>query len=249
MFLHRLMPATDGIPVLMYHRVWPAQQDGLTVTPEQLGSHLEFLKNEGYRPLHLRDFLDTALGKRQRRSSDLLLTFDDGYRNNLTYAYPLLREAGCCATIFVIAGTLDGSYREVPAPIDEKLGIEEYRQMDPDTIQLALHGYLHENFGELPAARYGEVLRQSAEAFERSGLPYYKVLAYPYGARPREKTALRTLKTELQAAGIDAAFRIGNRPERIPSADRYEIRRIDIRGEDDLHRLAIKLRKGKLKPF
>lgn len=249
MLLHHLLPATDGIPVLMYHRVWPAQQDGLTVTPEQFAAHLQFLKSKGYQPLHMRDFIDTAAGKRQRRSSDLLLTFDDGYRNNLTYAYPVLRETGSCATLFVIAGTLDNSYRETPAPIDEKLNVEEYRQMDPAIVQLALHGYHHENFSGIPPSGYAEVLQRSIAVFGQSALPYFKVLAYPYGARPGNKAALAALKTQLQAAGIEAAFRIGNKPERVPSADLYEIKRIDIRGEDDLRRLEIKLRKGKLKPF
>lgn len=249
MFLHRLLPSVDGIPVLMYHRVWPGFQDGLTVTPEQLEAHLYQLYDKGYRALPLPDFLATVRGARPRRASDLLLTFDDGYRNNLTYAYPLLQRFGFCATIFVIAGTLDGSYRETATGPDEKLGLQDYREMDPSVVQLGLHGYHHENFGAIDAAAQARVLEQSMSALEQSGLPWHKVLAYPYGARPKSAQALGTMKKVLQEAGIEAAFRIGNRPERVPSADLYEIRRIDIRGEDDVRRLALKVRKGKLKLF
>jgi hypothetical protein len=49
--------------------------------------------------------------------------------------------------------------------------------------------------------------------------------------------------------GIEAAFRIGNKPQRSPATDLYELKRIDIRGGDSLEEFKIKLRKGKLKPF
>jgi peptidoglycan/xylan/chitin deacetylase (PgdA/CDA1 family) len=249
MALHWLLPTVDGIPVLMYHRVWPGLRDGLTVTPELLRAHFGFLRDKGYRPLNLQDFLDTAAGKRPRQPSDLLLTFDDGYRNNLTHLYPVLREFAWPATIFVITGTLDGSYPAAATELDRKLTVDDYRQFDPHLVQLALHAYQHENHKHLSADEAGAVARKSIAAFRASGLPFFPVLAYPYGGRPKDAGAKRAMKQALAANGITAAFRIGNKPERVPSRDPYEIKRIDVRGEDDVPQLAIKLRKGKLKPF
>lgn len=249
MALHWLLPRIKGIPVLMYHRVWPGLQDGLTVTPEQLREHFAYLWDKGFRPLHLRDFMATAKGMRPALPSDLLLTFDDGYRNNLTHLYPLLQEFRWPATIFVITGTLDGSYPQAADELDRKIAPEEYRALDPALVQLALHGHHHEDFKRLSAPQAAAVMQRSMEAFKGAGLPWHPVLAWPYGARPKDAALLAAMKTALAAAGVEAAFRIGNKPERTPSRDLYEIKRIDVRGEDDVARLAIKLKKGKLKPF
>ena len=247
MRLHWLMPNRSGVPVLMYHRIWPGQRDGLTLTPEQLREQWSFLRDAGYTCLSMARFLRVASGAERKPKKGFLLTFDDGYQNNLNYVLPLLREFGWEATIFMIAGTLDGSY-DCGEGIDQKLSPEELRSMTGEHICLGLHGYHHENFSKSSAAETREAMRRSIAAFEASGLPYSKVLAYPYGARPGAKEQALLCKW-LNEHGVKAAFRIGNRPQRMPANDMYQLHRIDIRGEDSLEDFKMKLRKGKLKPF
>jgi len=249
MRFHWLLPSVKGIPVLMYHRVWPGLRDGLTLAPEQLREQWLYLRDEGYRCLALQEFLEITRGEKKDPGKSFLLTFDDGYRNNLTYVYPLLQELDWSAVIFIIAGTLDGTAAPVANGPDEKLGVEELVSMTGKHIQLGLHGYHHENFKETSPENIAIAIRQSIQAFEQAGLDYYKVLAYPYGARPKDKQALGQVKSILKQQGIEAAFRIGNQPASVPAADMFEIKRIDIRGEDSLEDFKIKLKKGKLKPF
>jgi len=249
MRFHWLLPSVKGIPVLMYHRIWPDQRDGLTLTPEQLREQWLYLKKEGWRCLSLPEFLDIAAGKQSMPPKSFLLTFDDGYHNNLTYVYPMLQDLNWCATIFIIADTLDGTAAPVTNDIDRKLTVAELKSMDTKFVQLGLHGYHHENFKETSLDGIETALQQSVTAFEQAGLPYYKVLAYPYGARPKDTKILQQLKQQMRKTGIAAAFRIGNQPASMPARDVYELKRIDIRGEDSLEDFIIKLRKGKLKPF
>jgi len=249
MRFHWLLPDIKGIPVLMYHRIWPGRQDGLTLTPEQLRAQWLYLKEAGYRTLSMQEFLSISSGQQAKTGKEVLLTFDDGYHNNLTHVYPLLQELGWCATIFIIADTLDGTATPPGEEIDRKLTVAELRSMSRDHIQLGLHGYHHENFSKCTAAEIGEILLQSFKAFEDQGIIFERVLAYPYGARPKENNVLQEMKKILIQQGLKAAFRIGNKPEKMPSADLMEIKRIDIRGEDSLQDFRIKLRKGKLKPF
>lgn len=249
MRFHWLLPSVKGIPVLMYHRIWPGLNDGLTVTPEKLREQWTFLKNEGYKALSLPEFLRIAKGEQPRPAKGMLITFDDGYRNNLTYLYPLLQEFGWCATIFIITDTLDGTAQPVDKELDEKLTIADLKSLDPGIIQLALHGHHHENFSKTPVDEIKQILQQSVQAFQRADLPFYKVLAYPYGARPKDSATFTGLKKWMAVNGFEAAFRIGGRVEKIPSTDLYEIRRIDIRGTDRMDDFKIKLVKGKLKPF
>ena len=248
MRLDWLLPNVKGIPVLMYHRIWPGQQDGLTITPEQLREQWTWLKNAGYEAISMQDFLSVAAGKTIAPPKAVLLTFDDGYANNLTYVYPLLREFNWQATIFIIAGTLDATVKATDETLNQYLTVTELRSMDPKYIQFGLHGYQHENFSKFNAAELKKVMEQSFTAFQKADVEVVPVLAYPYGARP-DTLIINEVKNYFRELGLKAAFRIGNKPEKTPSADIFEIKRIDIRGEDSLEDFKIKLKKGKLKPF
>lgn len=250
MRLHWLLPTIKGIPVLMYHRIWPGLSDGLTLTPEQLRAQWLYLKSNGYSALSLTHFLSIAEGHVPAPEKAVLLTFDDGYANNLTYMYPLLQELGWCATLFIIGDTLEGpSSAEGENNPDTKLTIEQLSMLDPAIVQLGFHGYHHENFSEISIPEVAHAIQKSITAFEKAKLPYHPALAYPYGARPKSEIRLRQMKDVLKQTGIRAAFRIGNKLQQLPSRDIFEILRIDIRGEDTLENFKIKLRKGKLKPF
>src|SRR5215217_6683241 len=125
MRFHWLLPTIKGIPVLMYHRIWPGQRDGLTLTPEQLREQWLWLKEQGYRALSMQEFLAITTGKTPLPGKCVLLTFDDGYHNNLTHVYPLLQELDWCATLFIIADTLDGTATKPDLEIDRKLTVDE----------------------------------------------------------------------------------------------------------------------------
>jgi peptidoglycan/xylan/chitin deacetylase (PgdA/CDA1 family) len=243
-----LLPAVNGIPVLLYHKVWPGINDHLTITPERLREHWELLRKEGYQALSLDEYLQVATGQKPKPAKALLLTFDDGYRNNLTYVYPLLKEFGWKATFFVIANTLTGGYKEEGSTAEQKMTPAELRSLDPAIVQLALHGYSHRDMGSLRPAEMQEELAKSIQAFKDSGLPFNMVFAYPYGARPAGAD-LENLKELMQDMKITAAFRIGNKVSKVPAPDIFEIKRIDIKGTDTTKQLSIKLKKGKLKPF
>jgi peptidoglycan/xylan/chitin deacetylase (PgdA/CDA1 family) len=248
--LHWLLPKVKGIPVLMYHRVWPGLRDGLTVTPEDLRAQWTYLRDAGYECLTLARFLSIVRGESKPPQKAFLLTFDDGYRNNLTHVLPLLKAFGWEATIFIIAGTLDGSMSlDEDDELTRKLSADELRSMAGTQVQFGLHGYHHENFSSFSIDELEQAVRKSCTAFEQAGIPFQKVLAYPYGARPKDHNDFFRLKAWMSDYGIEAAFRIGNKPQRAPATDLYELKRIDIRGEDSPQDFKIRLRKGKLKPF
>lgn len=96
--------------ILAYHRVADLAADPqlLAVSPRHFAEHLEVLRR-AYRPLPLRALRQRLRGNRWR-SRTLVLTFDDGYADNLRQARPLLAAAGIPATVFVTAGMVDGPH-------------------------------------------------------------------------------------------------------------------------------------------
>ena len=98
----------DSLSILCYHRVLPRERkrayfiEDLVVTPECFRAQCRTLRRHyNVLPLH------AAVGQLiEQRSSDkplAVITFDDGYVDNHSYAFPVLKELGLCATFFVIA--------------------------------------------------------------------------------------------------------------------------------------------------
>lgn len=102
--LRRLTPC--GV-VLAYHRVAAPSADpqALAVSPSHFAEHLEVLRDLGA-SLSLRDFVHSCATGSVPRGA-VVMTFDDGYADNLTTAEPLLRESGLHATVFVTTGGLE----------------------------------------------------------------------------------------------------------------------------------------------
>lgn len=90
------------VPVLMYHHVTPAGGD-INVTPEHFRDQMAWLKRHGYRTLTCEEFAAHLAGAPAPARS-VLITFDDGYLDNYVHAWPVLREFGFHAVIFLVTG-------------------------------------------------------------------------------------------------------------------------------------------------
>ncbi len=98
------------VPVLMYHHIRPMEprfstKDRLfSVTPAHFEKQMIELMRNGYHPI-TPDQLETALAKGQQTlpSKPVLITFDDGLRDQYTYAFPILKKYNLKATFFIIS--------------------------------------------------------------------------------------------------------------------------------------------------
>ncbi len=114
-----LLPPPDGVrrevdvPILMYHYISEPPPDadsirrGLSVTPAQFEEHLRYLKENGYRTISLYQLLLHLTHGEPLPEKPIILTFDDGYRDNFENAFPLLQEYGFKATFFLITNFID----------------------------------------------------------------------------------------------------------------------------------------------
>jgi peptidoglycan/xylan/chitin deacetylase (PgdA/CDA1 family) len=95
--------------VLTYHRIaWDALgYHDLTVAPRTFRSHLEYMQLRGYRFLSLKEYEEYLAGRRPLDGDSVLLTFDDGYRDNYAAAFLVLRELGIPATVFLCTGPME----------------------------------------------------------------------------------------------------------------------------------------------
>jgi len=81
-------------PVFLYH----------TIDPELFESHLQYLKNNGYRTLNVHEYVEAVNSKKSGNNKSVLLTIDDARSSVWRFAFPLLKRYGMNATVFIIPG-------------------------------------------------------------------------------------------------------------------------------------------------
>ncbi len=100
------MPSDGGktLHIIMYHSILkdPARTGKYVVTPAQLRTDFEYLRKHGYTSVLPRDLVKYAKGEADLPEKCVMLTFDDGYYNNLLYLLPLLEEYSFNALISVV---------------------------------------------------------------------------------------------------------------------------------------------------
>jgi len=102
------------VPVLMYHRVAPADQVGsslpaLVVAPDRFAAQLETLVAAGWRSITAAELAADVAAGAVPRPRTFVITFDDGRSDGYTNAFPVLRRLGLVATFYVITGRIGTS--------------------------------------------------------------------------------------------------------------------------------------------
>lgn len=91
------------VPVLMYHSVdEKAQQTKLSVCPASFDRQMKFLSERNYNVVTLQELVDITEKGRGFSSKTVAITFDDGYENNYTCVFPVIKKYNIPVTIFVV---------------------------------------------------------------------------------------------------------------------------------------------------
>lgn len=243
-----IVPPVIGFPVLMYHKVDLTMRDYLTVPVREFEMHLKFLKENKYEPISMTQLIDFLEGRCSLPDKPVLITFDDGYLNNLELAYPLLQKYQCKAVIFIPTAFIGKEilYDDNPTFY---MSVEQLKTMDTSLIQFGLRSHLHNNFAEITIDEIEKDLDTCLDIFNNQQIPFVPSLAYPFGARPKDKIELNQMKELLKRKGIKVAFRIGNKVNPFSPSDFFELKRIGISGNDSFMSFRAKLKKGSIKLF
>lgn len=192
----------EGFKVLMYHEIAKkedfdytqykgikVQQDYQDVLPPVLFAYLEnfekqmqYLYDEGYAILSIRDVIDFYYNNKALPEKSVLLTFDDMYKSVLMHAYPILKKLGFHAVGFVVKDWLFDEVQNNSKHQSVCLSKGELKQME-DVFEYANHTKaLHtrtEGLGALQTASKIEFLEDIAECEKFVDAKH--TFAYPFG--------------------------------------------------------------------
>ncbi len=146
------------VPILMYHSILrdPARAGKYILSPDVLETDIKWLQSHGYETVTGRDLVAFAAGTGTLPEQPVILTFDDGHLNNLTYVLPILEKYDCCAVISVV-GAYTQRYSEEPDPNPNYayLSWDEVAVLDRSgRVEIGNHTYgLHGQKGRMGSAR------------------------------------------------------------------------------------------------
>lgn len=162
-----------GIPVLMYHSVMYEKGNQLRIPKEKFYDQMKYLKDNEYTTLTLDELYNFLVNNKLVPEKSIVITFDDGYVDNYTNAYPVLKEFGFKATIFVITCTVDTN--------SSYLTSSQLKELEANGIQIEGHTVRHVELNKLSYAAQLKTLKDSKKLLDELLHKDVKYMAYPSG--------------------------------------------------------------------
>ena len=191
------------IPILAYHQITPGippMNLGYAVSVNQFKRQMGYLHKNGYVCLPLTELLRDSDNGRSRRRRTIALTFDDGYANFFTVVYPIIRDYGFTATVFLITDRIYGQRGLEREADNEYLTWEQIKALKQNSISFGSHTCTHPKLLSLSREEIERELCASKECLEFGLGEKIRWLAYPHGASTSE------IQKMAEAAGYSAAF-------------------------------------------
>lgn len=173
-FAQNVQQISEGpkILVLNYHQVQTVNS-ALAVAEKDFEAQMNYLSSNGYVSITPDELYSGLNGEFELPPKPVLITFDDGYVDNYTNAFPILKYYGMRATIFVIPAFV-GKY-------DNYLTWEQLREMEEHGITVESHTMNHYKLEELPDDEIRSELLNSKQLLEEKLGHPVEFLAYPTG--------------------------------------------------------------------
>lgn len=223
------MPAPEDdvkVLVLNYHMVNP-MVISLAIDPTDFEWQMKYLVDHGYHTISTDELYDFMEGKGALPDRPVLITFDDGYVDNYTNAYPILKKYNLKATIFIVTGFVSSR--------KGYLTWDQLREMEQHGIMAQSHTVTHAPLPELSDERIREELVESKRTAEAELGHPIDFIAYPTGAHDLHIVSIA------KAAGYRGGFTVkyGNvdRSSNVYALERVPVFRTSATNVDFVDRL------------
>ena len=204
------------VPILGYHKIGVSKGDHVpTVSAEAFEQQLRSLWRWRYRVVGLEEIVAACEQGKPMPRRTTVITFDDGYEETCTIAWPLLKRFSFPATVFVTPG-------EVGLPGFATW--DQVRSMARDGMAIGSHTMHHSYLPLLPAERLPEELRGSKLAIEERIERPIQFLSYPIGGFTRDAQRVAREAGYLAACTTNRAAST--------ALDRFALRRIKVTDRD-----------------
>ena len=220
-----LPPPKPEVPILIYHSISEGQN--LNVPPADFEAQMKWLADNGFKPITMHQLQQYWKGKVEVPGQPVVITFDDGYLDNYTVAFPILQKYKFPATIYIVTDSIKR---------DNHMKWPEMKEMHAKGIEFGSHTASHANFKHTPVEQLKVELARSKQAIEEGFGSPVTTFCYPGGGLIPEATSL------VADAGYETAVTTRDAWATI-TEDRLLLSRVHVVGGITIEQFAKSLRK------
>lgn len=181
------------VPILNYHKV-DILNNALSISPQEFEEQMEYLNKNNYHTITPDQLLAYLKSGKQLPDKPIMITFDDGYLDNYSNAYPIMKKYGFTATIFVVTNLVNHDERFMTW--------NQAKEMQKSGFVFGSHTANHTSLTTLTKEQVMNELNQSRNEITRQLGKPPKYFAYPTGTYNLE------IEDMVRKAGYKAAFTI-----------------------------------------
>jgi peptidoglycan/xylan/chitin deacetylase (PgdA/CDA1 family) len=197
-------PNKASIPILMYHSISGEAETAhpyyrTSTSPQQFALQMKYLHENGYRTASLPEIVGQLQGKGAVVDKQVVITFDDGYRDFYHHAFPALSQYGFSATVFLPTAYIG----DHPVQFKGKdcLTWADVRDLNKNGILFGSHTVTHPQIRELSAPAINAEISNSKATIEEKLGSAVGSFAYPYAFPQTDSDFTKTLRDSLGRAG------------------------------------------------
>jgi peptidoglycan/xylan/chitin deacetylase (PgdA/CDA1 family) len=210
------------LPILTFHDI-DDRSSVISVSPDAFQFSMRRLTEEGYKTIPLSRIVDCIRKAEPFPDRAMGITFDDGYRSVYEKAFPVLREYGMTATVFLTIGGrkkqgLQG--RLPPFGGREMMSWPEIREIEREGIDFGAHTLTHQDLTRLPLKRVHAEVFDSKSMIEDTLGCAVTAFAYPFGYHNRR---VRRIVQAYYACACSARLGMATR-----TSDPFALERVDM---------------------
>lgn len=226
--------------ILMYHSIADNSDDPFSVPVNAFREQLAWLTDYGFEVVSLSFLLRSIQSKNYSAlRKKVVITFDDGCRDFVTNALPILRHLGAPATVFLVTDFLGGRASWKPSGTHELLMSElEVRYIKSQGISLGSHTATHARLTLLDDGEMQRQLKDSYEKLTELGESFYS-FSYPWGQWTSR------IADAVKIIGYECALAVGEQTQ-LTAAHTYSLPRITMTCDLDLKRFQSLLTRTRL---
>ena len=161
-----------SIPILYYHSIKSVANNELCTPPDKFEKQIAYLSQHGYHSVTLTQLYNFFYGNGQLPDKPIVITFDDGYKDNYTTAFPILNKYNFNATVFVITSNVGHS---------NNLSWSQLKDLTHNDWLVESHTVSHYDLTKLDSTTLAQELKDSKTSLEKQLGATVDYFAYPDG--------------------------------------------------------------------
>jgi peptidoglycan/xylan/chitin deacetylase (PgdA/CDA1 family) len=238
--------SATAVPILMYHSVagdGPPELAPYRISPQAFREQMRYLRRHGYHSITIEDWGACIAARRPLPGRPVILTFDDGYKDFIENAWPILERADFKATLFVVTESV-GRVADWDPAVSQHLPLMGWRdlsELQAKGVEIGSHSALHKDFSAISIDQVMAEGRRARETLRENLGREAKSIAFPWGRGDEGvRRALARCGYTFGLTTWGGRSTLGDDPMYLP--------RIEIFGDDDIAAFARKVARNATPP-